>query len=279
MRSSARDFFRSSIPEVQPVDLANIIKRSAERLRLSESAVSGPFRQFHLNQLQVHHFINRSKFRREGFSSCDSLSILATQGVTPLSYQDCLLLIASMPILTKEPDIYPANLLEKPLPQGDESWYAMYTIARHEKELMRKLRPLNIAHYGPLIPQRKRSPQGRIRTSYVPLFSGYVFIRGDNEARYQAVSTGCVSRCLLVKEIEQLADDLRRIHQLVQGGQDVRPEPKPLLGRTAMVKRGAMTGLKGTITKVHDQHRLTVIVNFMQKGASILVDEADVELL
>jgi transcription antitermination factor NusG len=200
-------------------------------------------------------------------------------GIFSLSHQDCLLLIASMPILTKEPDMYPANLFEQPLPQVDESWYAMYTIARHEKELMRKLRPLNIAHYGPLIPQRKRSPQGRIRTSYVPLFSGYVFIRGDNDARYQAVSTGCVSRCLLVKEIEQLTDDLRRIHQLVQVGQDVRPEPKPLLGRTAMVKRGAMTGLKGTITKVHDQHRLTVIVNFMQKGASILVDEADVELL
>jgi hypothetical protein len=40
-----------------------------------------------------------------------------------------------------------------------------------------------------------------------------------------------------------------------------------------------MTGLRGTITKVHAQHRLTVMVNFMQQGASILVDEADVDLL
>ena len=42
---------------------------------------------------------------------------------------------------------------------------------------------------------------------------------------------------------------------------------------------GAMAGLRGTISKVHSQHRLTVVVNFMQQGASILVDEADVELL
>ena len=46
-----------------------------------------------------------------------------------------------------------------------------------------------------------------------------------------------------------------------------------------MVKNGAMKGLKGTITKALSQHRLTVLVNFMQQGASVIVDEADVELL
>lgn len=144
---------------------------------------------------------------------------------------------------------------------------------------MRKLRPLKIAHYGPMIQQRKRSPQGRIRTSYVPLFTGYVFIRGDEVARHNAVSTGCISRCLPVTEYEELIEDLRRIRQLVLNGAEVRPEPKPLVGRMAMVKNGAMKGLKGTITKTLSHHRLTVLVNFMQQGASVIVDEADVELL
>jgi transcriptional antiterminator RfaH len=184
-----------------------------------------------------------------------------------------------MPILAQEPDIFPDSLLDKPADSQDDAWYAMYTLARQEKELMRKLRPLNIAHYGPMIQQRKRSPQGRIRTSYVPLFTGYVFIRGDEVARHNAVSTGCISRCLPVTEHEVLIDDLRRIRQLLLTGEEVRPEPKPLVGRMAMVKNGAMKGLKGTITKTLSQHRLTVFVNFMQQGASVIVDEADVELL
>jgi len=184
-----------------------------------------------------------------------------------------------MPILAKEPDLFPENLLEQPAAVIDESWYAMYTLARHEKEFMRKLRPLSIAHYGPMVQQRKRSPQGRIRISYMPLFTGYVFIRGDEVARHNAVSTGCISRCLPVTESEQLLEDLRRIRLVLERGNDVQPEPKPLLGRAAMVKTGAMAGLRGTISKVHSQHRLTVIVNFMQQGASVLVDEADVELL
>jgi transcription antitermination factor NusG len=185
-----------------------------------------------------------------------------------------------MPILAKEPDLYPANLLEDVtiVPQ-DQTWYAMYTLARHEKELMRKLRPLRIAHYGPMIQQRKRSPQGRIRTSYVPLFTGYVFVRGDEVARHEAVSTGCISRCLPVPDSSELMQDLARIHQMIVAGSEVKPEPRPVLGRAALVKNGAMKGLKGTVTKVHSQHRLTVLVNFMQQGASILVDEADIELL
>lgn len=184
-----------------------------------------------------------------------------------------------MPILAKEPDIYPESLLDQPAESPDDSWFAMYTLARQEKELMRKLRPLNIAHYGPMIQQRKRSPQGRIRTSYVPLFIGYVFVRGDEVARHDAVSTGCISRCLPVTEFEKLVEDLRCIRQLVVAGSEVRPEPKPLVGRRAMVKNGAMKGLTGTITKALSQHRLTVLVNFMQQGASVIVDEADVELL
>lgn len=184
-----------------------------------------------------------------------------------------------MPILAQEPDLFPPNLLDDDGPGSKDCWYAMYTLSRHEKELMRKLRNLGIWHYGPMISQRHRSPQGRIRTSYVPLFTGYVFVCGSGEHRYEAVSTGCVSRCLEVSEPLELREDLRRIRRLLEFGQDVRPEPKPLIGRLAVIRSGAMVGLKGTITRVDKQHRLTILVNFMQQGASVLVDEADIELL
>ncbi len=185
-----------------------------------------------------------------------------------------------MPILGKEPDIYPENLLDDTFSlQPNQEWFAMYTLARQEKELVRKLRLKQVAHYLPLAPQRKRSPAGRIRISYVPLFTGYVFVCGTEVDRYEAISTGCISRCIHVTEPEMLLEDLQRIRQLTVQGEDVRPEPKPLVGRTAMVKRGAMTGTKGTVTKVDSQHRLTVVVRFMQQGASVIVDEADVEFL
>ena len=185
-----------------------------------------------------------------------------------------------MPILAKEPDLFPDSLLDDATADvQDESWFAMYTLARHEKELMRKLRPLNIAHYGPLVQHRTRSPQGRIRTSYVPLFSGYVFVRSTEVGRHDAVSTGCISRCLPVKESLLLIEDLRRVRMMLLTDGEVQPEPRPVVGRSAIVKRGSMKGLRGVVTKVNAEHRLTVLVNFMQQGASIVIDEADVEFL
>src|SRR6185436_13190203 len=101
-----------------------------------------------------------------------------------------------MPILPLEPDLFPESLLDEQSLHGtDMSWWAMYTLARREKELMRRLRSLGIAHYSPLVKHRTRSPGGRTRESYLPLFAGYVFVLGDGQQRQLALTTHCVSRC------------------------------------------------------------------------------------
>lgn len=187
-----------------------------------------------------------------------------------------------MPILQQEPDLYPDNLLqEEAEPSGSAEWYAIYTLSRREKELMRKLRAQGIAHYGPMTAKRTRSPAGRIRVSYVPLFSGYVFVRGSQEERYETVATGCVSKCLSVAEPEQLVTDLRQVRLLQEHGDGLQAELRPVEGQRVRIVRGLLKDrdLTGVITRVHNQPRLTVMVNFLQQGASIVVDEADVEVI
>ncbi|GAB5442317.1 MAG: UpxY family transcription antiterminator [Fuerstiella sp.] len=187
-----------------------------------------------------------------------------------------------MPILDKEPDLYPDDLLSLDHSSvEDHTWYAIYTLSRREKDLMRRLRTQKIAHYGPMVQKRTRSPQGRIRTSYVPLFSGYVFIWGNEEDRYNTVATGCVSKCIDVTEQELLVQDLKQVRMLEVHGEDLQAELRPIVGQRARIVRGPLKGkeLIGTITKVNSQHRLTVLVNFLQQGASITVDEADVEIV
>src|SRR5690606_16295364 len=51
----------------------------------------------------------------------------------------------TMPILPSEPDLFPPELLDEPqLETASVPWWAMYTMARREKELMRRLRALEI---------------------------------------------------------------------------------------------------------------------------------------
>ena len=82
-----------------------------------------------------------------------------------------------MPILPKQQDIYPDDLLDvvegaagREPPVAGGRWVAFYTLSRREKDLMRKLQAAGVPFYGPMVRRRLHSAGGRVRSSYVPLF-------------------------------------------------------------------------------------------------------------
>ncbi len=186
-----------------------------------------------------------------------------------------------MPILKKENDIYPDDLLVDEGPVSDDvgRWWALYTRSRREKALMRRLTRMKVAFYCPVIEQQHRSPNGRLRTSYIPLFSNYVFLRGDEEDRYAALTTGCISRDLEVTDADRLVNDLRQIHDLIELGADLTPESLIEVGTRVRVKTGLFANRVGTVIERRGQRRLLVAVDFLQRGASVELTPCDLENL
>jgi transcription antitermination factor NusG len=188
-----------------------------------------------------------------------------------------------MPIIGPERNLVPETLLDPEFQshgaQSGLSWWAMYTRSRQEKELMRRLGAVQGAFYCPIVPNHYRSPTGRSRTSYLPLFTNYVFVFGDESQRYEAVATGCVSKCLPVKNGDRLAADLRQLRQLIESGVPVTAESQIEAGDRVRIKSGSMLGLEGLVFKRHGQSRLLVIVDFLQQGASIELPDWEVERL
>lgn len=186
-----------------------------------------------------------------------------------------------MPILARECDLYPENLLDEShnLIGDDRGWWALYTLSRREKELMRRLRALEIPFYGPIIERRTRSPAGRIQTAFVPLFPNYVFIFGDRATRYDALRTNCVARDLQVVDAERFVSDLRQIRKLIQTGLPLTPEAQLESGVPVRVKSGPLSGHRGTVIRRRGECRLLVSVQFLQQGASLEVDDCDLEIL
>ncbi|MBX3439267.1 MAG: UpxY family transcription antiterminator [Planctomycetaceae bacterium] len=186
-----------------------------------------------------------------------------------------------MPILKKEIDRYPDDLLADPEMTAGECgrWWALYTRSRREKELMRRLIKLGIAFYCPVIEQQHRSPNGRLRTSHIPLFSNYVFLRGDENDRYAALTTSCISRDIEVPDPERLVHDLCKINTLIAAGRDLTPEARIETGTRVRVKTGALAGQVGTVIERRGQRRLLVAVDFLQQGASAELTSCDLEIL
>lgn len=183
-----------------------------------------------------------------------------------------------MPILHAEPDIFPANLLDEAT-AAPRPWWVLYTLSRQEKQLCRLLIQQEIPFYCPTIAKRYRSPGGRTRTSHLPLFANYVFLQGDDEQRYQSVTTGCVSRCLAVIDPDQFLKDLRQVKQLIDLGAPLTPEERLQPGTLVRVKTGPMQGLEGRVLQRHGDRRLLVAVNFIQRGASMELGDWELERL
>ena len=185
-----------------------------------------------------------------------------------------------MPILSREPDLFPDDLFDlAATPDVDRSWFAYYTMSRQEKEFMRKLLSYEIPFYGPTIPKRTKSPSGRIRTSYVPLFSNYVFVYADEDQRSQALTTNCVSKVMPVSDHQQLTHDLRQFSELIALDAPLLPETRLEPGMRVRIRAGRFRGIEGSILRRENEVRLLVTVNFIQRGASILLEDFELEAI
>jgi len=190
-----------------------------------------------------------------------------------------------MPILPRQRDIFPDSLLDGsagdecgcPVADDRGRWVAFYTLSRREKDLMRKLEAAEVPFYAPLVKRRLRSPGGRARLTYMPLFPGYVFALVDDDQRRTALATNTVARWLPVPDAADLVADLRRIKRLIDADRPLTPEARIEAGQGVRVRGGALEGIEGTVVRRRGGQRLLVAVRFLNQGVSIELEDVDLE--
>jgi transcriptional antiterminator RfaH len=186
-----------------------------------------------------------------------------------------------MPPLGREPNLFPAELFNADyLAQNEEcKWTALYTQSRREKELMRRLHGMGISFYCPVVPQRKRAPSGRVRVSHIPLFSSYVFLYGDEMARYRALTTKCVVQTLAVTNTAEMTRQLQQIERLIESRRELKIHRRIQPGVRVRIRHGPLRGVEGMMLREHGDTRLLVAVDIVGQGASLAIDDADLEAL
>ncbi|HZY89188.1 MAG TPA: transcription termination/antitermination NusG family protein [Gemmataceae bacterium] len=179
-----------------------------------------------------------------------------------------------MPPLPREPNVFPADLLaEEAAPDGGERcWWVLHTKPRQEKSLARQMLTAEVPFYLPLVP-RRTLVRGRPLEAHVPLFPGYLFLLADRDERVTALATERVVRSLAVADQSQLRHDLWQVHRLIAAGAPITPEQRLAPGATVEVRSGPLAGLRGRIIRGASGRRFVVRVDFIQQGASVLLDD------
>ena len=178
--------------------------------------------------------------------------------------------IPLMPRLLLETYVLPEDLLLQPAREADafSHWWVMHTKPRAEKSLARRLCELERSFFLPLYEQRS-SRQGRVQTSFLPLFPGYLFIHGTEDDRIQALKTNLVVQCLQVLEQDQLHQDLHNVYRLMKSGDSLVPEVRLEPGRAVEIIHGPLRGMEGRVIRSQNRMRFLVEVRMLQRGVSV----------
>jgi len=178
-----------------------------------------------------------------------------------------------MPILSAEPAIFPDNLMEAgPTDWGERRWWVLHTKSRQEKCLARQLHEKSVPFFLPLVPRRLKI-RGKIRQSYLPLFGGYVFLLVDGEEYVAALSTRRVACALEVPDQKRLWSELTQIYRLIATGAPINAEERLVPGAPVEIQSGPLAGLRGVIVRSASGSKFIVKVDFIERGASVWIDD------
>ena len=158
------------------------------------------------------------------------------------------------------------------------SWYALYTKHQHEKVVARNLTCKGFETFVPLY-ETARSWKDRIQLIELPLFSCYVFLKGDLGRRLDILKTpGIYSLVSYADEPAAIpAAEIENIRHVLARGARLEPYPFLHCGDWVRVKAGPLAGLEGNLVRKKNFCRLVLSVEMLGKAVAVEVDAALVE--
>jgi transcription antitermination factor NusG len=158
------------------------------------------------------------------------------------------------------------------------AWWALYTRHQHEKKVADMLLAKEFEVFLPLY-DSMRKWKDRNKLISLPLFPGYVFVRGGLHRRLEVVSTPGVHMILFHGERVAIIpeNEIEAIRRTLQGSSRVEPHPFLKCGERVRVTRGTLEGVEGILIRKKSLCRLVLSVDMLAQSVAVEIDASDVE--
>lgn len=158
-----------------------------------------------------------------------------------------------------------------------QPWWAAYTRHQHEKTVAEMLSAKGFEVFLPLYESVRHWKDRRKKLS-LPLFPGYVFVRGG-ERRLQVLSTPGIH--MILTHGERIATipegEIDAIRRTLEGNFCVEPHPFLRCGERVRVKSGTLAGVEGILIRWKGSARLVLSVDMLAQSVGVEIDATNVE--
>jgi len=163
----------------------------------------------------------------------------------------------------------------------ESHWFAIHTVARHEKRVAQQLQENGVLTFLPLMQQVRQWSDRRAKVE-VPLFGCYAFVRTVQKAkeRLKVLRTPGVLGFVGSEKIGTPIPD-EEIENLQTAIREKVPfafHPFLTVGKRVRIRGGSLDGMEGILVGKGGDQSLVVSVELLQRSVSIRVEGYDVEL-
>ena len=161
-----------------------------------------------------------------------------------------------------------------------ENWYALQTLARHEKMVAMRLQERRVATFLPLMNEVHRWSD-RKKIVQIPLFGCYVFakIAASIAERLRVLRVdGVLSLVGSLGEGTPIPDEqIESIRVLLEGHLPWRSHPFLKVGQRVRIKSGALDGTEGILLSRNGDRTLVISIDAIQRSLAVRVEGYEVE--
>jgi transcription antitermination factor NusG len=158
------------------------------------------------------------------------------------------------------------------------SWWVVYARHQHEKVVADMLASKSFEVFLPLYSSVRRW-KDRQKVISMPLFPGYVFVRGDLDRRLQVLTTPGVH--MILSRGDKVAtvpeEEMQAVRKVVSSELSAEPHPFLKCGERVRVKTGPLAGVEGILDRKKGSYRLVLSVDAVNKSFAVEVEMSDVE--
>jgi transcription antitermination factor NusG len=159
-----------------------------------------------------------------------------------------------------------------------KSWFAVFTMPRHEKQVEGYFRVLDVESFLPLTRVGRRWKDGSKGIVELPLFPSYTFVRIGCGGRIPVLSVpGVLSIVGGGRKSMSISDSY--IHFLQKGLQEGKIEPHPYLasGTKVRIRNGVMAGMEGILLRKKNDFRVVLTLEMIMKSVKVEVELDNIE--
>jgi transcription antitermination factor NusG len=165
--------------------------------------------------------------------------------------------------------------------QEGSSWYAVHTMARHEKRVAAQFEEKRVCTFLPLLRQVHRWSDRRSVVE-MPMFSCYAFVRMVQtvEERLKVLRTpGVLGFVGNERHGTQIPDEqIESLRKAISEKVSCLPHPFISVGKRVRIRGGSLNGVEGILMPQGRDQSLVISVELLQRSVSIRVEGYDIEL-